>query len=99
MEVCAGFELIAIENTTALGHDVLEISKRREVLVGEWLVEDGAEGLSRLKLGGGWGEEGQAGTLRPDPGRGGGASRRAGSHPARPGSVRCASRRCRARAR
>src|SRR3954466_4768948 len=30
MEVCAGFELIAIENATALGHDVLEISKRPE---------------------------------------------------------------------
>src|SRR5215207_9343226 len=30
MEVCAGFELIAIEDATALGHDVLELSKRRE---------------------------------------------------------------------
>ena len=30
MEVCAGFELIAIENATALGHDVLELSKRPE---------------------------------------------------------------------
>ena len=30
MEVCAGFELIVIENATALGDDVLEISKRRE---------------------------------------------------------------------
>src|SRR3954471_9450842 len=51
MEVCARFELIAIENATALGDDVLEISKRREVLVSEWLVEDGPEVLSRLKLG------------------------------------------------
>src|SRR5215204_7361065 len=51
MEVCAGFELIVIENATARGHDVLEISKRGEVLVGEWLVEDGPEVLSRLKLG------------------------------------------------
>ncbi len=51
MEVCAGFELIVMENATALGHDVLEISKRREVVVGEWLVEDGPEVLSRLKLG------------------------------------------------
>src|SRR3954463_1635861 len=56
MEVCAGFELIAIENATALGDDVLEISKRREVLVGEWLVEDGAEGLGRLKLRRVWGQ-------------------------------------------
>src|SRR5215217_3263648 len=30
MEVCPGFELIAIENATALGHDVLELSKRGE---------------------------------------------------------------------
>src|SRR5215218_1138463 len=30
MEVCPGVELIAIENATALGHDVLEISKRPE---------------------------------------------------------------------
>src|SRR3954447_23253026 len=52
VEVCAGFELIVIENATALGHDVLEISKRGEVLVGEWLVEGGPEVLSRLKLGG-----------------------------------------------
>ena len=53
MEVCAGFELIVIENATARGHDVLEISKRGEVLVGEWLVEDGPEVLGGLKLGGG----------------------------------------------
>ena len=52
MEVCARFELIVIENATALGHDVLEISKRRKVLVGEWLIEDGPEVFSRLKLGG-----------------------------------------------
>ena len=30
MEVCAGFELIVIENATALGHDVLELGKRPE---------------------------------------------------------------------
>src|SRR3954447_829484 len=51
VEVWARFELIVIENATALGHDVLEISKRREVLVGEWLLEDRPEVLSRLKLG------------------------------------------------
>ena len=28
MEVCARFELIVIENATALGHDVLELGKR-----------------------------------------------------------------------
>src|SRR4029453_17818199 len=52
MEVCARFELIVIENATALGHDVLEIRKRRKVLGGEWLIEDGPEVFSRLKLGG-----------------------------------------------
>jgi len=30
VEVCPGFELIASENAAALGHDSLEISKRRE---------------------------------------------------------------------
>ena len=30
MEVCPGFELIAIENAAALGHDLLELSKRPE---------------------------------------------------------------------
>src|SRR3954453_10848888 len=56
MEVCTRFELIAIENATALGHDVLEISKRREVLVGEWLIQDGPEVLGGLKLGRVWGQ-------------------------------------------
>src|SRR3954463_6418530 len=62
VEVRAGFELIVIENATALGHDVLEISKRRKVVVGEWLVEDGPEVFSRLKLGRVWGQVGE-----PDP--------------------------------
>src|SRR5829696_10241770 len=52
MEVCAGFELIAIENAAALGHDSLELSKRPEVLVRERLIQDGPEVFSRLKLGG-----------------------------------------------
>ena len=56
MEVCARLELITIENATARGDDVLEISKRREVLVGEWLVEDRPEVLGGLKLGGVWGQ-------------------------------------------
>src|SRR5215213_1494140 len=62
MEVCAGFELIAIENATALGDDVLEISKRLEVLVGERLIQNGPEVVGGLKLGGGWGQVDQ-----PDP--------------------------------
>src|SRR5829696_1081581 len=52
MEVCPGFELIAIENAAALGHDLLELSKRPEVLVRERLIQDGPEVFSRLKLGG-----------------------------------------------
>src|SRR4029450_32124 len=51
-----------MENATALGDDVLEISKGREVVVGEWLIEDGPEVFSRLKLGGVWGQVGE-----PDP--------------------------------
>jgi hypothetical protein len=52
VEVCPGFELIAIENAAALGHDLLELSKRPEVLVRERLIQDGPEVFSRLKLGG-----------------------------------------------
>ena len=52
MEVCPGFELIAIENAAALGHDLLELSKRPEVPVRERLIQDGPEVFSRLKLGG-----------------------------------------------
>src|SRR4051794_6146539 len=52
MEVCAGFELIAIENAAALGHDAREISKCREVPVRERLIQDGPQVFSRLKLGG-----------------------------------------------
>ena len=62
MEVCAGFELIAVENATALGDDVLKIGEGLEVLVGQWLVEDGPEVLGGLKLGGVWGQVDE-----PDP--------------------------------
>src|SRR5215210_3062076 len=55
-----------MENATALGHNLLEISKRGEVLVGEWLVEDGPEVLSRLKLGGVWGQVDEPEALRHD---------------------------------
>src|SRR3954451_14032970 len=54
--------MIAIENATALGDDVLEISKRLEVLVGERLIQNGPEVLGGLKLGGVWGQVDQ-----PDP--------------------------------
>jgi len=47
--------LIAVENATALGDDVLKIGEGLEVLVGQWLVEDGPEVLGGLKLGGVWG--------------------------------------------
>src|SRR3954469_19480270 len=62
MEVCAGFELIVIENATALGDDVIEISKRLEILVGERLIQNGPEVLGGLKLGGVGGQVDQ-----PDP--------------------------------
>ena len=55
MEVCPGFELIAIENATPLGHDVLEIGEGLEVLVGEWLIQNGPEVLGGLQFGGVWG--------------------------------------------
>src|SRR5215218_9136134 len=50
MEVCAGFELIAIENTTALGDDVLERGQGLEVPVGEWLIQDRPQVFCGLKL-------------------------------------------------
>ena len=52
MEVCAGFELVAIENTTTRGDDLLEIGKGREVPIGERLIEDRPEVLGRLQFGG-----------------------------------------------
>jgi hypothetical protein len=51
MEVCAGFELIAIETTTTRGDDLLEIGKRLEVPVGERLIQDRPEVLGRLQFG------------------------------------------------
>src|SRR5215203_6016913 len=62
MEVCPEFELIAIENATARGHDVLELSKCPEVVVGEWLIQNGPEVLGGLKLGRVWGQGDE-----PDP--------------------------------
>src|SRR3954452_11282701 len=64
MEVCPEAELIAIENATALGDDVLEISKGLEVLVGERLIQNGPEVLGGLKLGGVWGQVDQPDPLR-----------------------------------
>jgi hypothetical protein len=45
MEVCPWFELIAIENATALGDDLLEFSKGPEVAVGERLIQKVGERL------------------------------------------------------
>jgi len=50
VEVCPGFELIAIEDAAALGHDVLELSKRPEVLVRERLIQDRPEVLDRIVM-------------------------------------------------
>src|SRR4051794_39153604 len=51
MEVCPWFELIGIENATALGDDLLEFSKGPEVAVGERLIQNRPEVLGGLKLG------------------------------------------------
>ena len=51
MEVCAWFELIAIENATALGDDVLEIGQGLEVTVDQRLIQNRPEVLGGLKLG------------------------------------------------
>src|SRR3954452_9843570 len=51
MEVCPGFELIAIENTTTRGDDLLEVGKGREVPIGERLIQDGPEVFSGLHAG------------------------------------------------
>ena len=51
MEGCPGFELIAIENAAALGHDLLELSKRPEGAVGERLIQNRPEVLCRLEFG------------------------------------------------
>src|SRR3954470_11637448 len=56
MEVCAGFELIAIEDAAALGHDLLELSKRPEVVVGEWLIQNRPEVFGGLQFGRVWGQ-------------------------------------------
>ena len=66
MEVYPETELIAIEDPATVCDGFLEISKRREVLVGEWLVEDGPEVLSRLKLGGVRGQVGEPDPVRHD---------------------------------
>ena len=56
MKVCAGFELIAIQDATALGDDVLKIGKGREMPVGKRLIQNRPEVLGGLKLGGVWGQ-------------------------------------------
>jgi hypothetical protein len=55
-----------MENATARGDDVLEIGEGLEILVGEWLVEDGPEVFSRLKLGRVWGQVNGPEALRHD---------------------------------
>ena len=51
MEVCPGFELIAIQDATALGDDLLKIGKGREVAVGKRLIQNRPQVLGGLKLG------------------------------------------------
>src|SRR5215207_7515868 len=52
VEGCAGFELITIENATALGDGSLEIGEGLEVAVRERLIQDGPEVLGGLPFGG-----------------------------------------------
>ena len=66
MEVGAGFELIASENAAALGHDLLELSKRREGAVGERLIPNRPEGLSRLEFGRVPGQGDEPDPIRPN---------------------------------
>ena len=62
MEVCPGFELIAIQDATALGDDVLKIGKGREMPVGKRLIQNRPEVLGGLQFGGVWGQVDE-----PDP--------------------------------
>ena len=64
MEVCPEAELIAIEDPATVCDRAFQISKRRKVLVGEWLVEDGPEVLGGLKLGRVRGQVGEPDALR-----------------------------------
>jgi hypothetical protein len=51
VEGCAGFELITIENATALGDGSLEIGEGLEGAVREQLIQDGPEVLGGLQFG------------------------------------------------
>ena len=56
MEVCPGFELIAIENATTRGDDLLKIGKGREVPVGQRLIQNRPQVLGGLQFGRVWGQ-------------------------------------------
>ena len=56
MEVCPETELIAIEASATVRDDAFQIGEGLEVLVGEWLIEDGPEVLGGLQFGGVWGQ-------------------------------------------
>ena len=66
MEVCPETELIAIETSATVCDDAFQIGEGREVLVGERLIQNRPEVLSRLKLGRVRGQVGE-----PDPIRNG----------------------------
>ena len=53
---------MAIKDLATVCDGSFQIGEGFEVLVGEWLVEDGPEGLGGLKLGGVWGQVDE-----PDP--------------------------------
>ncbi len=66
MEVCPETELITIEASATVCDDAFQIGEGLEVLVGERLIENRPEVLSRLKLGRVRGQVGEPEALRHD---------------------------------
>src|SRR3954471_64691 len=64
VEVCPETELIAIEASATVCDDAFQIGEGLEVLVGERLIQNRPEVLSRLKLGRVRGQVGEPGTTR-----------------------------------
>src|SRR5215210_977868 len=66
MEVCPEAELIAFEDPATVCDDAFQIGEGLEVLVGERLIQNRPEVLSRLKLGRVRGQVGEPEALRHD---------------------------------
>src|SRR3954470_17941498 len=72
VEVCPETELIAIEASATVCDDAFQIGEGLEVLVGERLIQNRPEVLSRLKLGRVRGQVGEPDAIRHSQGRRGG---------------------------